>query len=173
MIKNLKMNVALALGTLVLGASAALAQGAPLSLRSTDGRTVNLADLKGKIVVLSFGGTWIPTAQKELPALQKLADRYSSRGVQVFWVSINSTKPGARSYATDEEVQAFAQKNNLRVTVLRDPERTAYGQFGLDAIPAIVILDREGKLARKHTGFGAEQGDGYGDVIRELDQLLK
>jgi len=40
----------------------------------------------------------VPLASKELPALQKIADRYSSRGVQVYWVSINSSKPGARNY---------------------------------------------------------------------------
>jgi len=169
-IKNLTVKVALALAALFLTSSVALAQG---SLRSTDGRIVNLADAKGKIVVLSFGGTWVPLASKELSALQKLADRYASRGVQVYWVSINSDKQGARNYAADSDLQAFAQKNNVRLTVLRDPEQQVYKRFGLDAVPTIVILDRDGKLIGKHVGFGTEQGDGYGEVIRELDQLLK
>src|SRR5262245_58334544 len=110
-INKLIMKVALAFATLFLITSATLAQG---SLRSADGRTVNLADAKGKIVVLSFGGTWLPMASKELPALQKLADRYATRGVQVYWVSINSDKQGARNFATDADLQAFAQKNNIR-----------------------------------------------------------
>lgn len=164
------VKVTLVLTALVLSSAAALAQG---TLRTMDGRTVNLAEAKGKVVVLSFGGTWLPTASKEMAALQKLADRYSTRGVQVYWVSINSDKQGARGFATDEELQAFAQKNNFRLPVLRDPEHQVYKGLGLDAVPTIVILDRDGKLFRKHVGFGTDQGEGYGEVIRELDQLLK
>ncbi len=168
--KKMTVKVALALATIFLASSAALAQG---TLQSTDGRTVNLADAKGKIVVLSFGGTWLPMASKELPALQKLADRYATRGVQVYWVSINSDKQGARNYAADADLQAFAQKNNVKLTILRDPDQQAYKAFGLDAVPTIVILGRDGKLIHKHVGFGTDQGEGYGEVIRELDQLLK
>lgn len=169
-IKTMTVTVALFLASFFLISSHAMAQG---TLRSTDGRAVNLADAKGKIIVLSFGGTWLPMTSKELPALQKLADRYATRGVQVYWVSINSDKQGARNYAADADLQAFAQKNNFKLTVLRDPDQQAYKAFGLDAVPTIVILNRDGKLAHKHVGFGTDQGEGYGEVIRELDQLLK
>lgn len=169
-IKTMTVTVALFLASFFLISSNAMAQG---TLRSTDGRAVNLADAKGKIIVLSFGGTWLPMTSKELPALQKLADRYATRGVQVYWVSINSDKQGARNYAADADLQAFAQKNNFKLTVLRDPDQQAYKAFGLDAVPTIVILNRDGKLVHKHVGFGTDQGEGYGEVIRELDQLLK
>lgn len=144
-----------------------------VTLRSVDGSAVNLKELRGKIVVMSFGGTWVPMVSKELTAYQRLADRYIPRGVQFYWVSINSNKPGARNSASDDDLQAFAQKNNLRVTVLRDPEQAAYRAFGLDALPTVVILDRQGNVVRKHVGFGPEQGEAYGDIVRELEQLLK
>jgi len=159
--------------TLILSASVALAQSASITLRSVDGREVRLADLKGKVVVMSFGGTWVPLASKELPALQKIADRYSGRGVQVFWVSINNAKPGGRNYASDADLQAFAQKHNLKVPVLRDPDQVAYKAFGLDAVPTVVILDQQGNVVRKHVGFGTDQGEAYGEITRELEQLLK
>jgi peroxiredoxin len=171
--KNLKTKLVLSVAALIVLWIAALAQTPQFSLRSTDGRTINSTELRGKVVVLSFGGTWVPLASKELPALQKLADRYATRGVQVYWVSINSEKQGARTFATNEEVQAFAQKNNLRVPVLRDSEQQAYKAFGLDAVPTVVVLDRDGKVIRKHVGFGTEQGDSYSEIIRDLDQLLK
>ena len=156
----------------------ALASGAPaqtpsVTLRSVDGAEVRLADLKGKVVVMSFGGTWVPLASKELPALQKIADRTSSRGVQVYWVSINSAKPGARNYASDADLLAFAQKHNLKVPALRDSDQAAYKAFGLDAVPTVVILDRQGNLAHKQVGFGTDQGEAYGELIRVIEQLLK
>ncbi|MBP6823629.1 MAG: TlpA family protein disulfide reductase [Acidobacteria bacterium] len=173
MTKKMKTKFALAVATLAVISVAAMAQQAPqISLRSTDGRTVNLADSKNKVVVLSFGGTWVPLAAKELPALQKQADRYAPRGVQFFWVSINSDKAGTRTSATDSDLTAFAQKNNLRLTVLRDPEQQAYKAFGLDGLPTIVIIS-EGKIVLKHTGFGTEQGEGYSEIAKVLDQLLK
>ena len=172
MFLRLKAKFVLSLLTLIL-VSGAIAQPPSVTLRSVDGREVRLADLKGKVVVMSFGGNWVPLASKELPALQKIADRYSSRGVQVYWVSINSAKQGARNYASDPDLQAFAQKHNLKVTVLRDPDQTAYKAFGLDAVPTVVLIDRQGNVAHKQVGFGTDQGETYGELIRVIEQLLK
>jgi peroxiredoxin len=173
MIRQLKLGFIMTLLALCPVSNATLAQSQSATFHSIDGREVKLADHKGKIVVMSFGGTWVPLASKELPALQKLADRYSSRGVQVYWVSINSSKPGARNYASDADLQAFTQKHNLRLTTLRDPDQTAYKSFGLDAVPTVVIIDQQGNLAHKHVGFGADQGEAYGELIRVIERLLK
>jgi peroxiredoxin len=173
MFRRLTVSLILTLLTLSPAPGATLAQSQSASFHSLDGREVKLADQKGRVVVMSFGGNWVPLASKELPALQKLADRYSSRGVQVYWVSINSSKPGARNYASDADLQAFAQKHNLKVPVLRDPDQTVYKSFGLDAVPTVVIIDQQGNLAHKHVGFGADQGEAYGELIRVIERLLK
>lgn len=162
----------LAVAVLLMAASAAWAQAPSSSLRSVDGSAVDRGAWQGKVVVLSFGGTWLPLAAKEQQALQKLADRFAERGVQVYWVSINPNKPGARNYASDQDLQAFAQKNGLRVGVLRDSEQTVYREFALDAVPTLIILDPQGKVVRKHVGFGTDQGEAYGEIVRELDRLL-
>jgi peroxiredoxin len=173
MLKGLKMTIALKVAALTMIFGTAFAQSQGIKLRSIDGQDINLSDLRGKVVVMSFGGTWVPMVSRELPALQKIADRFSDRGVQVYWVSINSARPGTRTYASDANIQEFAQKNNLRVKMLRDPDQEAYRYFGLDALPTLVILNREGKVARKHVGFGTDQGEAYNQIIRELEQLLK
>ncbi|MFN0109535.1 MAG: peroxiredoxin family protein [Blastocatellia bacterium] len=173
MTNNLKTKVGLAIAMLIALAVAAMAQSVPqISLRSTDGRAVNLAALKGKVVVLSFGGTWVPLSPKELPALQKLADRFAPRGAQVFWVSINSDKPGGRTSATDDDLNAFLQKNNVRLSALRDPDQQVYKAFGLDALPTVVVIS-DGRVVLKHVGFSSDQADGYSEIAKMLDQLLK
>jgi alkyl hydroperoxide reductase subunit AhpC len=171
MIRQLRNNLIVAVAVLLVGASTAWAQ-TPSGLRTVEGAAVNRGQWQGKVVVLSFGGTWLPLAAKEQQALQKLADRFADRGVQVYWVSIDSNKPGARHYASDQDLQAFAQKNGAHVTVLRDPEQTVYREFALDAVPTLVILDGQGKVVRKHVGLGTDQGDAYGEIVRELDRLL-
>ena len=45
-------------------------------------------------------------------------DRYAGRNASFYWVSINTLRSGARGYATDDELRAFAARNRLRLTVL-------------------------------------------------------
>ncbi len=170
---NQKLKLQIALIGLLLATNTAIANAQQVTFQATDGKTVSVAELKGKLVVLSFGATWVPLAAKELPALQKLADRYAPRGVQVYWVSVNSVKPGGKNFMTDADLAAFADKRGFRAPVLRDPEQAAYRDFAVDALPTIVILGKDGKVVRKHVGFDPDQGEAYGAVMKELDQLLK
>lgn len=152
---------------------AAYAQGQQLTFRSIDGQTINLANERGKVVVLAFSATWAPLASKELPALQKLAEQYPGRQVVFYWVSINAAKPGARNYASDADLQAFAARHGLRMPVLRDPEQSAYRALGLTVLPSLILLDRTGKIAHKHAGFDSSRADAFGDVMQAIDQLLR
>jgi peroxiredoxin len=144
-----------------------------VTLRSVDGETFDLAANKGRVIVFLFSATWSPLVDQSLPAFQRLADRYAGRAVTFYWVSINSRKAGDKTYASDADLQAFAERAGLRLTVLRDPDRAAFRAFGLDAVPTIVMIDREGQLARKHVGFDSERPEGYSVVSRSLDQLLR
>jgi peroxiredoxin len=158
---------------LILGAGQLLAQGSNLVFKSTDGRAVDLANERGRVIVLSFSATWAPLAARELAALQKLADTYTGRPVSVYWVSINSTKQGAKNYAADGDLQAYASRNGFRGVVLRDPEQAAYKSLGLNSVPTIVVLDKNGTVARKHVGFDPDRDDALSDVTQAIDQALK
>ena len=156
-----------------LMSAAASAQGPQLSFRSLNGQAVSLGDNRGKVTVLSFSATWAPLAAKELPQLQKLADMYSGRSVVVHWVSIDSLKQGAKNYAADADVGAFASRYGLKVPVLRDPDQTAYRALGLRALPTVVVIDQNGKVVFNHVGFDPDQPDAFRDVVRTIDGLLK
>lgn len=163
----------LAIATMIAGGIRVEGQSDLVRLRGLDGSTVDQSSMQGKIVVLAFGGTWVPLASKELPALQKLADRYSPRGVQFFWVSINSDKTGARNYASDSDLTAFAGKNGLKMGIVRDPELEVYRGLGLDALPTVVLFNQEGKIVRKHVGLSPDQPESYNAIMRDIDQLIK
>lgn len=143
-----------------------------LSLRAIDGRTVNLADERGSVVVLAFGATWTPLASRELPALQELADKYAGSGATFYWVSINSAKQGARNYASDADLQAFAVRHGLKVGVLRDPDQAAYRALGLTGLPGMVVIDKSGQIAHRHIGFDPRRAESFGDVDGVLNRLL-
>jgi peroxiredoxin len=148
-------------------------QTANITLRSVDGEVINLDKHRGHPIVLVFNATWVPTAKKSLPALQRIADLYESRGVVFYWVSVNSDHAGEKRYISDADLKTFAKNYGLEVSVLRDPEMKALHRYGLSVLPSSVILDRKGDLWRTQTGFGTGQTFGYAGMAKLLNELLQ
>jgi peroxiredoxin len=163
-------------GLLILVAAGAIFaqtnQRIDFSLRSTDGQTVTTTSLHGEIVVLAFGASWLPLSKTQLQGVRKLADDYSSRGVVVYWVSTESDDPKSKNFASDEQLRSFSQKYGLKVTVLRDPDGVVSKKFGVDQLPSIVILDKEGNVSGGPIGGLDPSGNLAGQLASRLDKLL-
>jgi len=158
---------------IVLGSALALAQKGQVdfSLRSTDGQTVTSASLHGEVVVLAFGASWLPLSKTQLQGVRKLADEYSDRGVVVYWVSTESEDSKSKNFASDDQLRAFAQKYGLKVTVLRDPDGATSKKFGIDQLPSIVIIDKEGHASEPIGGLDPN-GNLAGQLASRLDKVL-
>ncbi len=153
---------------------AATAQAAPVdfSLHSIDGQIVSPATVHGQVVVLAFGATWLPLSRKQMQGIRKLADEYGQHGVVVYWVSADSDSPKSKNYASDEQIRAFTRRNDLNVTVLRDPDGQVSKQFGIDQLPAIVILDKSGNISGAPIGGLDPNGNLAAQLAPRLDKLL-
>ncbi len=172
--KSRKRVMATGLMTL-LAISVALAQNpAPVdfSLRSIDGQTVSSSSLRGEIVVLAFGASWLPLSRTQLQGVRKLADEYSNRGVVVYWVSTESDNTKSKNFASDDQLRAFANKYGLKVTVLRDPDGVISKKFGVDQLPSIVILDKQGNMSDGPIGGLDPNGNLAAQLASRLDKLL-
>jgi peroxiredoxin len=158
---------------IVLGSSLALAQKGPVdfSLRSIDGQTITSESLRGEVVVLAFGASWLPLSKTQLQGVRKLADEYSNRGVVVYWVSTESEAPKSKNFASDDQLRAFAQKYGLKVTVLRDPDGATSKKFGIDQLPSIVIVDKTGNASEPIGGLDP-QGNLADQLASRLDKVL-
>src|SRR3981081_2868773 len=131
LLTNRKSLLALSL-LVLLGSSLVLAQNrgpVEFSLHSTDGQTITSDSLRGEVVVLAFGASWLPLSKTQLQGVRKLADAYSDRGVVVYWVSTDSEDAKSKNFATDEQLRSFSQEYGLKVTVLRDPEGSISKKF--------------------------------------------
>jgi peroxiredoxin len=174
MIRSSKKRILAGLITLFAG-STALAQNAgpvEFSLRSIDGQTVTSESLSGEVVVLAFGASWLPLSRTQLQGVRKLADEYSDRGVVVYWVSTESDDSKSKNFASDEQLRAFSQKYGLKVTVLRDTDGVVSKKFGVDQLPSIVILDKQGNMAGSPIGGLDPSGNLTGQLASRLDKLL-
>ncbi len=114
-------------------------------LKTTDGGEISSEMLKGDVVVLAFGASWLPKSQ--IQGVQELADEFGERNVRVYWVSTDSTSPKSKNYATDEQLREFARKNGLKIAVLRDPDGALAKRMGVTQVPSIILLDRAGEVS--------------------------
>jgi peroxiredoxin len=135
------------------------------SLRAIGGETVTSASLRGEVVVLAFGASWLPLTKNQLDAVKKLADQYAGRGVAVYWVSTESESPKSKNYASDEQLRALAQK--YKATVLRDPDGAVSKRLGVDQLPSVVIIDKQGNVADSIGGM-----DPTADLAKQLAERL-
>lgn len=158
--------------TVLLSCVAFAQNRADFSLRSIDGQTVTSDSLRGEVVVLAFGASWLPLSKTQLQGVRKLADEYSKRGVVVYWVSTESNDAKSRNFASDEQLRAFSQKYGLNVTVLRDPDGAVSKRLGVDQLPSIVILDKEGNVSGAPIGGLDPLGNLAAQLAPRLDKLL-
>ncbi len=171
-LNNQKRFLAGLLAVLMMSGVALAQNPVDFSLRSVDGQTVTSESLRGEVVVLAFGASWLPLSKTQLQGVRKLADEYSQRGVIVYWVSTESNDAKSKNFASDDQLKNFAQKYGLNVTVLRDPDGAVSKRFGVDQLPSIVILDKEGNLSGAPIGGLDPGGNLATQLAPRLDKLL-
>jgi cytochrome c biogenesis protein CcmG/thiol:disulfide interchange protein DsbE len=133
-------------------ARAGFAQGGPeFSLRAIDGETVTSQSLRGEVVVLAFGASWLPLSRNQMESVKKLADQYAGRGVAVYWVSVDSENAKSKNFVSDDQLRELARK--YKVTILRDPDGALSKKIGVDQLPSVVILDKQGNVASSLGGM--------------------
>jgi cytochrome c biogenesis protein CcmG/thiol:disulfide interchange protein DsbE len=142
------------------------------SLRSIDGQTITSNSLRGEVVVLAFGASWLPLSRAQLQGVRKLADEYADRGVVVYWVSTESENPKSKNYVTDEQLRNFSNKYGLKVTVLRDPDGAVAKKLGADELPSIVILDKQGQPVGEVIKGLDPEGNLAAQLAQQLDKIL-
>jgi thiol-disulfide isomerase/thioredoxin len=141
-----------------------------IKLKGVDGKTYDVAAMRGEVVLVSFGATWCKPCVWELEALEDLKKEYAGRGVRFLWVSIEN-----EDQTSNELLRDYAKSLKMTIPVLRDPEKEAYAQFSERVrLPMVVFFDHEGKfVAPKHTGM-TSQAEEYKKLIRSrLDALLR
>ena len=139
----------LALGFQTVG----LAQNGPVefSLPSIDGDNVTSQSVRGEVVVLAFGASWLPLSRNQMEGVKKLADQYAGRGVTVYWVSVDSENMKSKNFVSNDQLRELARK--YKVTILRDPDGVLSKKMGVDQVPSIVIIDKQGNIAGSMGGM--------------------
>ncbi|WP_328969081.1 TlpA family protein disulfide reductase [Streptomyces sp. NBC_00239] len=121
---------------------------------TVDGGTLDVADLKGKVVVLNVWGSWCAPCRAEAPHFATVSKDLKSKGVEFVGINIRNTTQAA---------QAFDEEFGIPYRSLHDPDsklllRFPKGTLSLQTIPSTLVLDRDGKIAaRALIGLGEDQ----------------
>ena len=123
-------------------------------LADLEGNRVQLADYRGKVVLLNFWGTWCGPCRKEIPDFIELVDKYQESGLEIIGVTLTSGPP--------ENIQRFSDRMGINYTLLTDFEaretQTVTWEYGkatgrpINGIPTTFIIDREGYIVKKYIG---------------------
>jgi thiol-disulfide isomerase/thioredoxin len=117
-----------------------------LSGRTIDGKQLDVASYKGKVVVLNVWGSWCSPCRAEAPNLVKVAKETAGKGVQ--FIGINT-----RDTSTQPAI-AFEKQYGVPYPSLYDPTgklmlRFKKGTLNPQAVPSTLVLDREGRIAAR------------------------
>ena len=114
-----------------------------MKMQGLDGRVYDMADLRGNVVLVSFGATWCVPCSTELRALEELLAEYRSKPVKFFWVSIEGPDE-----ISNGALKRYAKERKVSFPVLRDTARMVFLQFSPRVrLPLIVLLDKDGRVA--------------------------
>jgi peroxiredoxin len=143
-----KTSLALALAAGTALAAPEVGQPAPaFTLTDSNGQSHNLADFKGKFVVLEWLNHGCPFVKKHYDSnnMQKLQKEYT--GKDVVWLSIVSSAPGKQGHMSPEETnKAKEEKGSAPTAVLLDEDGTVGKLYDAKVTPALYVINPEGNL---------------------------
>ncbi len=111
--------------------------------KTLDDKEIKLSSFRGKVVLLDFFAGWCGPCRAENPNLVKLYAAYKDRGFEIVGVSLDNTIGEAKKYVQDAGI--------TWVTTWSEPggwKNPVAVLYGVNAIPAMYLLDREGKVLK-------------------------
>ena len=130
---------------------------------NTHGTTLNLSDLRGRVVVLDFWTTACINCIHVMEELRTLEALYSSEQLAV--IGIHSPKFEHEGHHS--AVVAAVERHGIEHPVLDDPEMNTWSAYGIRAWPTLVVIDQDGYVAYVAAGEGQLSA-----LMKVIDGLL-
>ena len=127
------------------------------SLIDMNGRKLELADYKGKVVLLDFWATWCGPCRIEIPGFIRLQERYRDQGLVILGIYIDDNAESVRAFYNDFKMNYAVAPGDSRIVEL-------FG--GIVGLPTTFLIGRDGRIYSKHSG--ATDVSVFEEEIKEL-----
>ncbi len=117
-------------------------QAPDFKMKTIDGKTFKLSQLKGKTVVLDFWASWCPDCRKDAPEVVRMYKEYAPQGIEFVGVSMDTDMEAWRK-ACEQFGITYTQVSELK----KFKETDIAKAYGVKWIPSMVVVDKEGKVA--------------------------
>ncbi|MGB9673020.1 MAG: TlpA disulfide reductase family protein [Anaerolineales bacterium] len=109
------------------------------TLKSIDGKTYNLHDFWGKVIVVNFWASWCPPCRVEMPIFQKLSHQFQYQDVIILTVNVTSQD-------SMEKLVQFINDNQLDLPILLDSDGKVSRLYQIQALPTTYIINTQGVI---------------------------
>ena len=129
------------------------------ALNSNSGRNLRLSELRGEVVLINFWATWCGPCRQEMPQLGRLYAQYRAAGFTLLGINIDDNRANA---------EAMVKKLGVHFPTLFDSDKRVARLYDVDAMPATLLIDRDGRVRYVHRGYRDGYERQYQEQIREL-----
>jgi thiol-disulfide isomerase/thioredoxin len=135
-----------------------------LKLTDKNGVSFDLAELKGKVVLVDFWASWCGACLEEMKAIAQLPQSYSDHGLVIVSLDEDETPERGDRYFSSQQ---FHWRN------LHDVGEVHRGKWGVNAFPMLALVDRDGKIAWTSSGVGGNLSETLRSQLDKPELLLK
>jgi len=130
-------------------------------LKTMDGQDLDRRAFKGKIVLVNFWATWCGPCKEEMPALERLRQKFRDREFEVLAITTDNQR---------KAIASFSKTLGLTFPVLLDETKEVSDMFGVRGLPTSVLIDGDGKLLGRAVGPRAWDGP---EMLALIQSLIK
>lgn len=130
-----------------------------LPVFGAESRHVALESLRGKVVLLDFWASWCGPCRQSFPLYEKLRGELPARDFTLLAINLDEMADGPA---------AFLYEHPVSYTSLADPAGDVAKKFGLIGMPTSFVIDRDGIVRSRHTGFKPQDIEVVRGEIRDL-----
>ena len=131
----------------------------PISVVTTSGQSVTLANYKGYVLVLDFFATWCIPCRESIPHLINLNRKYGKQGLQVLGMSVDEDG--------DKALKSFISEKKINYPVALTSE-DLQADYGIRSVPTLFIINKKGVVAEKYQGYSDEVAKSMETTIKRL-----
>jgi peroxiredoxin len=130
------------------------------TLPSNSGKTVNLSQFKGQVVMINFWASWCGPCRQEMPLLEDIYKKYKPMGFTMLGVNVEPDSAGAEAWLGKQKPVSFP--------IAFDTESKVSKMYKVAGMPSTVFVDRKGNIRGMHKGYKPGDENFYLTQIRSM-----